>query len=167
MKKKITDDKNRVSETKSTASESTTNKEAYENSKNKLTENFKNHLWDSDKEKALQMIDDFMDRVHNENYSIATTNLIERIADNIKELVIERYEASKSSGFFAKEYDELEAKLATIKNKRSKEYLETYKQAAVQGDRMWKFLTIMLNITSRIDKLANALADFTEEARIG
>ena len=170
MKKKITDDKNKVAvtnNTANTASETTANKEAYENSKNKLTENFKNHLWDSDKEKALQMIDDFMGRVHNENYSIATTNLISRIADNIKELVNERYEASKSSAFFAREYDELEAKLATIKNKRSKEYLETYKQAAVQSDRMWKFLTIMLNTTSRIDKLANALADFTEEARIG
>lgn len=142
------------------------NSKAFENSKQKLTENFKKHLWDSKKEEALQMIDDFIDRVRNENYSIATTNLVSRIADNIKELVIERYEASKSSGFFAKEYNQLEEKLSTIKNKRSKEYLETYKQAAVQGDRMWKFLTIMLNTTSRIDKLANALADFTEEARI-
>lgn len=170
MKKKITDDKSKVAvtnNTANTASEATTNKEAYENSKNKLTENLKNHLWNSAKEESLQMIDDFMDRVHNENYSIATTNLISRIVDNIKELVIERYEASESSAFFAREYDQLETKLATIKNKRSKEYLETYKQAAVQGDRMWKFLTIMLNTTSRIDKLANALADFTEEARIG
>ena len=48
------------------------------------------------------MIDDFMDRVHNENYSIATTNLICRIVDNLKELVIERYEASKDSGFLQK-----------------------------------------------------------------
>lgn len=90
-----------------------------------------------------------------------------RIADNIKELVIERYQASESSAFFAREYDELEAKLATIKNKRSKEYLETYKETAVQGDRMWKYLAVMLKTTSRIDKLAEALADFTEEARIG
>jgi hypothetical protein len=145
----------------------TTDVKAFENSKQKLTENLKNHLWDSKKEEALQMIDDFIDRVRNENYSIATTNLISRIADNIKELVIERYQASESSAFFAKEYNELEEKLSTIKNKRSKEYLETYKQVAVQGDRMWKFLTIMLNTTSRIDKLANALVDFTEEARIG
>ena len=167
MKKKITDDKNRVSETKSTASESTTNKEAYENSKNKLTENFKNHLWDSSRDEALQMIDEFMDRVHNENYSIATTNLISKIVDNIKELVIERYEAIEDSRFYAREFDALEKKLATIKNKRSKEYLETYKETAVQGDRMWKYLAVMLKTTSRIDKLAEALADFTEEARIG
>ena len=87
MKKKTTDDKNKVAEVKSTANEASTNKnevhtnkEAYENSKNKLTENFKNHLWDSDKEEALQMIDDFMDRVRAENYSIATTNLIGRIS---------------------------------------------------------------------------------------
>ena len=147
--------------------EATVNKEAYENSKNKLTENLKNHLWDSSREETLQMIDDFMSRVHNENYSIATTNLISRIVDNIKELVIERYEAKDDSKFYAREFDALEAKLATIKNKRSKEYLETYKETAVQGDRMWKYLAVMLKTTSRIDKLAEALADFTEEARIG
>ena len=44
---------------------------------------------------------------------------------------------------------------------------KTYKEAAVQGDRMWKYLAVMLKTISRIDKLANALADFTEEARIG
>lgn len=125
------------------------------------------YLWDSDKENTLQMIDDFMGRVHNENYSIATTNLISKIVDNIKELVIERYEAIEDSRFYAREFDALEKKLATIKNKRSKEYLETYKETAVQGDRMWKYLAVMLKTTSRIDKLAEALADFTEEARIG
>lgn len=72
-----------------------------------------------------------------------------------------------ASQFYAKEYDKLEKKLATIKNKRSKEYLETYKETAVQGDRMWKYLAVMLKTISRIDKLAEALADFTEEARIG
>lgn len=124
-------------------------------------------IWDSSREETLQMIDDFMSRVHNENYSIATTNLISRIVDNIKELVIERYEAKDDSKFYAREFDALEAKLATIKNKRSKEYLETYKETAVQGDRMWKYLAVMLKTTSRIDKLAEALADFTEEVRIG
>ena len=170
MKKKNTDDKSKVAvtnNTANTASEATTNKEAYENSKNKLTENLKNHLWDNSREETLQMIDDFMGRVHNENYSIATTNLISKIVDNIKELVIERYEAIEDSRFYAREFDALEKKLATIKNKRSKEYLETYKETAVQGDRMWKYLLIMLKTTSRIDKLAEALADFTEEARIG
>ena len=167
VKKKTTDDKNKVAEAKSTASETTANKEAYENSKNKLTENLKNHLWDNSREETLQMIDDFMGRVHNENYSIATTNLIQKIVDNIKELVIERYEAKDDSKFYAREFDALEKKLATIKNKRSKEYLETYKETAVQGDRMWKYLAVMLKTTSRIDKLAEALADFTEEVRIG
>ena len=170
MKKKITDDKSKVAvtnNTANTASEATTNKEAYENSKNKLTENLKNHLWDNSREETLQMIDDFMSRVHNENYSIATTNLISKIVDNIKELVIERYEAIEDSRFYAREFDALEKKLATIKNKRSKEYLETYKETAVQGDRMWKYLAVMLKTTSRIDKLAEALADFTEEVRIG
>lgn len=51
-------------------------------------------------------------------------------------LVIERYEAKEDASFYAKEYDKLEEKLATIKNKRSKEYLKTYKETAVQGDRM-------------------------------
>lgn len=83
------------------------------------------------------------------------------------ELVIERYEAKEDASFYAKEYDKLEKKLTTIKNKRSKEYLETYKETAVQGDRMWKYLAVMLKTISRIDKLAEALADFTEEARIG
>jgi len=32
---------------------------------------------------------------------------------------------------------------------------------------MWKYLAVMLKTISRIDKLAEALADFTEEARIG
>lgn len=62
MKKKNTDDKNKVVEAKSTASETTANKEAYENSKNKLKENLKNHLWDNSREETLQMIDDFMGR---------------------------------------------------------------------------------------------------------
>lgn len=44
MKKKITDDKNKVAEAKNNANEISANKEAYENSKNKLTENLKNHL---------------------------------------------------------------------------------------------------------------------------
>lgn len=170
MKKKTTEEKKKVAvinNTANTASEATTNKEAYENSKNKLTENLKNHLWDNSREETLQMIDDFMGRVHNENYSIATTNLISKIVDNIKELVIERYEAIEDSRFYAREFDALEKKLATIKNKRSKEYLETYKETAVQGDRMWKYLAVMLKTTSRIDKLAEALADFTEEVRIG
>lgn len=106
MKKKITDDKSKVAvtnNTANTASEATTNKEAYENSKNKLTENLKNHLWDNSREETLQMIDDFMGRVHNENYSIATTNLISKIVDNIKELVIKRYEAIEDSRFYARE----------------------------------------------------------------
>lgn len=50
MKKKITEEKNKVAVINNTASESTTNKEAYENSKNKLTENLKNHLWDNSRE---------------------------------------------------------------------------------------------------------------------
>lgn len=106
MKKKTTDNKNKVAvtnNTANTASEATTNKEAYENLKNKLTENLKNHLWDNSREETLQMIDDFMGRVHNENYSIATTNLISKIVDNIKELVIERYEAIEDSRFYARE----------------------------------------------------------------
>lgn len=73
MKKKNTDNKSKVAEVKNTANEVSANKEAYENSKNKLTENLKNHLWDNSREETLQMIDDFMGRVHNENYSIATT----------------------------------------------------------------------------------------------
>lgn len=108
MKKKTTEEKKKVAvtnNTANTASEATTNKEAYENSKNKLTENLKNHLWDNSREETLQMIDDFMGRVHNENYSIATTNLISKIVDNIKELVIERYEAKDDSKFYAREFD--------------------------------------------------------------
>lgn len=106
MKKKTTEEKKKVAvtnNTANTASEATTNKEAYENSKNKLTEKLKNHLWDNSREETLQMIDDFMGRVHNENYSIATTNLISKIVDNIKELVIERYESIEDASFYAKE----------------------------------------------------------------